>query len=192
MGAHVTRNEEVGAVPVRSLIAGRVAPRSRLLALVFALPLAWVSLSAGAAVAAPNACGCYRDGSGSCLCNKKAKCGCPGDCEPKGCEEKRAKQIEKEIQAETKKAQAASRDAHAKAKQGEEQQARQERAKEERSKDERSKKDRDAKPAPEHKAKVVHMTAAERANLRKLLDLYVGEHPDQQNRSIGEVRSGLR
>lgn len=51
-----------------------------------------------------NACGCYRDSAGSCLCDRKAKCGCPEECEPKGCEEKRAKELEKEIQTETKRA----------------------------------------------------------------------------------------
>jgi hypothetical protein len=63
---------------------------------------------AAAAASAPakemNACGCYKDGAGACLCSKKGKCNCPGECEPKGCEEKRAKEMEKEIAAETKKA----------------------------------------------------------------------------------------
>jgi hypothetical protein len=53
-----------------------------------------------------NACGCYRTEAGSCLCgDKKAKCECPGDCEPIGCETKRAKEVDREIAAETKKAQ---------------------------------------------------------------------------------------
>ena len=51
-----------------------------------------------------NACGCYKDAGGACLCTKKGKCNCPGECEPKGCEEKRQKEMEKEIAAETKKA----------------------------------------------------------------------------------------
>lgn len=51
-----------------------------------------------------NACGCYQDTAGACFCGKKGKCSCPGECEPKGCEEKRAKQMQKEIAAETKKA----------------------------------------------------------------------------------------
>jgi hypothetical protein len=51
-----------------------------------------------------NACGCYQDTAGACFCGKKGKCDCPGECEPKGCEEKRAKQMQKEIAAETKKA----------------------------------------------------------------------------------------
>src|SRR3569623_14157 len=52
----------------------------------------------------PYACGCYSDGTGACYCGKKTKCGCPGECEPKGCEEKRQKQLEKEIAEETKQA----------------------------------------------------------------------------------------
>src|SRR5204862_3939729 len=51
-----------------------------------------------------NACGCYKDGAGACFCGRKGKCSCPGDCEPKGCDEKRAKEMQKEIAAETKKA----------------------------------------------------------------------------------------
>jgi hypothetical protein len=51
-----------------------------------------------------NACGCYKDTAGACFCGKKGKCDCPGDCEPKGCEEKRQKELEKETAAEEKKA----------------------------------------------------------------------------------------
>jgi len=51
-----------------------------------------------------NACGCYSNAQGACFCAKKGKCGCPGECEPKGCEEKRQKEIEREVTAETKKA----------------------------------------------------------------------------------------
>ena len=51
-----------------------------------------------------NACGCYKDAAGACFCGKKGKCSCPGDCEPKGCDEKRNKEMQKEVAAETKKA----------------------------------------------------------------------------------------
>ena len=51
-----------------------------------------------------NACGCYRDTAGGCLCGKKGKCDCPGDCEPRGCEEKRSREIDKEVEAETRHA----------------------------------------------------------------------------------------
>jgi hypothetical protein len=51
-----------------------------------------------------NACGCYKKGNG-CVCAKKGKCACPGECEPVGCEEKRAKEMEKEMAAAVKAAQ---------------------------------------------------------------------------------------
>jgi hypothetical protein len=56
-----------------------------------------------------NACGCYRDSQGACFCGKKGKCACPGECEPKGCDEKRAKDIEREVANETRKAAEADR-----------------------------------------------------------------------------------
>jgi hypothetical protein len=65
-----------------------------------------------------NACGCYKDTAGACFCGKKGKCSCPGDCEPKGCEDKRAKQMQKEIAAETKKAHDADKKARASEKAG--------------------------------------------------------------------------
>jgi hypothetical protein len=50
-----------------------------------------------------NACGCYRDDTGACRCAKKSKCGCPEECEPIGCEEKRQRQAEREANAELKR-----------------------------------------------------------------------------------------
>src|SRR5437868_11432297 len=52
-----------------------------------------------------NACGCYQAGDGTCKCVKKSKCGCPGECEPAGCEEKRRKADDKEVQEEVKRQQ---------------------------------------------------------------------------------------
>jgi hypothetical protein len=51
----------------------------------------------------PNACGCYRDTTGTCKCTKKSKCGCPEDCEPVGCEVKRSKDADREAAAELKR-----------------------------------------------------------------------------------------
>jgi hypothetical protein len=65
------------------------------------------SKKAAAAPSAPkvlNACGCYSNASGACFCGKRGKCECPGECEPKGCEEKRARQMQKEMATEVKKA----------------------------------------------------------------------------------------
>jgi hypothetical protein len=56
-----------------------------------------------------NACGCYQKIDGTCVCGRPSKCGCPEECEPKGCAEKRQKEIDKEIQSETKKAQEADK-----------------------------------------------------------------------------------
>jgi len=73
-------------------------------ALAFKLGVGSTS-TAQAGAPALNACGCYRDSVGSCYCGKKAgACACPGECEPKGCEEKRIKAMEKEIEAEAKHA----------------------------------------------------------------------------------------
>jgi hypothetical protein len=61
-----------------------------------------------------NACGCYRTEAGACFCgDKKAKCECPGECEPIGCEAKRSKDVDREIAAETKKAQDEEKKRHA-------------------------------------------------------------------------------
>src|SRR4029078_4033688 len=52
-----------------------------------------------------NACGCYKKGD-ACVCtNKKAKCQCPGDCEPGGCAAQRDKEMEKEYADVWKRAQ---------------------------------------------------------------------------------------
>ena len=54
---------------------------------------------------AVNKCGCYAKGS-SCVCTKKtAKCECPGECEPVGCDDKRSKEMEKEVAETVKKSQ---------------------------------------------------------------------------------------
>jgi hypothetical protein len=52
-----------------------------------------------------NKCGCYEDSAGSCHCAKKSQCGCPGECEPSGCEQKREKEFAKEAQDELKRQQ---------------------------------------------------------------------------------------
>jgi hypothetical protein len=52
-----------------------------------------------------NKCGCYPRGN-ACVCTKKtAKCECPGECEPVGCDEKRSKEMEKEVAETVKKSQ---------------------------------------------------------------------------------------
>ncbi len=124
----------------------------------------------GSAVGEPrNKCGCYKDGAGTCFCDKKAKCGCPGDCEPKGCEEARDRELQKEIDAETKKASAGG--SHRKTGGGE---------------DDSPRESAPAKSSGGHK-----MTAAQSKQLAKLLDLYLSDHPDARGKSIEEVRGDV-
>jgi hypothetical protein len=136
-----------------------------------------VVLLAGAVGAAParNNCGCYKDGA-TCFCDKKAKCGCPGDCEPKGCEEQRDKELQKEIDAETKKAAASGHRTSG----GDEESPK--------SKQEKKEESAAAKASSGGGHK---MTAAQSKQLAKLLDLYLGDHPDARGKSIEEVRSDV-
>jgi hypothetical protein len=134
-----------------------------------------VSLGGAAgAAAAHNKCGCYKDGAGTCFCDKKAKCGCPGDCEPKGCEEQRDKELQKEIDAETKKAAASD---HRRSSGGS-------------SGDEESPKKEESSSVKAagggHK-----MTAAQSKQLAKLLDLYLSDHPEARGKPIEDVRGDV-
>jgi hypothetical protein len=137
-----------------------------------------VSTQVLAATPPTNACGCYRDSAGSCFCGKKGKCACPGDCEPKGCDEKRARQLEKEIAEETKKATAA--DAHHAAK-GKVPAA---------SREDGEAGDQDAKGS-RPKDKPAHLTTAQKKDLLRLLDAYLAEHPEGKSQTINELRSAL-
>jgi hypothetical protein len=52
---------------------------------------------------AVNPCGCFEEEPGVCKCLRKSKCGCPGECEPLGCEEKRQKDLSRRMEQELKK-----------------------------------------------------------------------------------------
>jgi hypothetical protein len=151
----------------------------------------------GAAVAfaqeaARNACGCYRGAQGMCYCDKKAKCGCPGECEPKGCEEQRSKEIEREIEAETKKAAEAAR-------------RQQDADKGEGSTEGRETPQKAAAPkgkAPSETpvtartaapriAPAPKMTPAQRKQLARLLGLYLAENPEGREKTAEEIRSDV-
>jgi hypothetical protein len=130
-----------------------------------------VSLACAVGAApARNNCGCYKDGS-TCFCDKKAKCGCPGDCEPKGCEEQRDKELQKEIDAETKKAAASGHKSSGGA---------------EESQNEKKDESATRKASSGHK-----MTAAQSKQLAKLLDVYLGDHPEARGKSIEDVRNDV-
>ena len=143
-----------------------------------------LGVSAGRAAAAEkNSCGCYKDDTGTCYCDKKAKCGCPGDCEPKGCSEAREKQIEKQIEAETKKAAEAGRRQPTRAK---------------------AEEDSEpgagvSSPTPKQNAeaeaaaagKTKKLTATQAKQLLKLLDLYFASYPEARAFSVEQVRNQL-
>jgi len=138
-------------------------------------------LGGGAAVAAPNKCGCTRNESNNtCSCSKGAKCGCPGDCEPKGCEEKREAQIKKEIEAETKKA--ADADKKHKASAGGEVKAPSAGGKESGNGDNGKAGKEPAGPK---------MAAAQVKQLAKLLDSYLKAHPDARAKNAEDLRNEL-
>jgi len=118
-----------------------------------------------------NHCGCYRDTSGACFCQKKALCGCPGECEPRGCEEKREKDLQKEIQAETKKAEESGR-------------------RHEASKDDESVL-QDAASQPKPPSAHPRISPAQAKQLVKLLDLYLSTHPGAAGKSLQDVRGEI-
>jgi hypothetical protein len=142
----------------------------------FALALV-ITLGGGRATAAAdkNKCGCYRDSAGTCFCDKKAKCGCEGDCEPKGCEAAREKQIQREIDAETKKAADRERSKKASADSESEES------------DKESKKESEVAPAAGKK-----LTVAQVKQLAKLIDAYLAAHPDGGGKTISDVRQELK
>jgi hypothetical protein len=74
--------------------------RALIAAACAALLLAW---GGPAAAQTLNECGCYQEPDGTCKCTRKSKCGCPNECEPVGCEAKRAKQADKEAAAELRR-----------------------------------------------------------------------------------------
>lgn len=133
---------------------------------------------ASAADDALDACGCRQGSSGACYCEKKSHCGCPGECEPKGCEEKRSRQLEKEVQEETRKAEESAR----------RQRARQE-TEDEAPPPRRVERAAEREPAAPPKVKVVRMTPAQKHDLARLIKAYLAEHPDQGARPIGEVEN---
>lgn len=140
------------------------------LSLALIAPVTGGNLAQAAQKRELNACGCYGDGI-TCTCERKAKCGCPGECEPRGCEEARQKQMQKEIEAETKRAK-------------EQEAAR--KPKDEDKGDDEGDKGKAAKPA------VKPMTPAMKKQMLKLIEAYLAEHPEAENKMLSEVRAELQ
>jgi len=140
------------------------------LALTLALMLPAVGGNVARAEKQPlNACGC-RGEANNCVCQRKAKCGCPGECEPKGCEEARQKQLQKEIEEETRRAKEA------------------EMAQSQAKGDEKSADEEAAPKAPPVKP----MSAKEKKQFAKLLNAYLAAHPEGKNKMLWEVRDELK
>ena len=138
-------------------------------------------LHAGSAAAAPNKCGCtLNESNNSCSCSKGAKCGCPGECEPKGCEEKREAQRKKEIDAETKKA--AEADRKHKANSGGGGETKTASMKTESGKDDGGKSEG---------AAGAKMSPAQTKQLAKLLDGYLKANPGARSKNVEELRNEL-
>ncbi len=147
--------------------------------------------SAMAAEGGLNACGCRGDSIGSCYCEKKSHCGCPGECEPKGCEERRAKQMDKEVQAETRKAEEAARRQRARQSASDnETSGTQGHRGQDRGGEDRGGEDRGPERAPAApKVKIVKMTPTQRRDLARLIRLYLAEHPNQGGKAIDQVEN---
>jgi hypothetical protein len=128
-----------------------------------------------------NACGCYQGESGTCYCDRKAKCGCPGACEPIGCEAQRQKALDKEIQEELRKAEGAGHGHEA----GEPHDKKQPKAEEGAAEAPRPKKVNAAT------TKAPRLTATQRLELRRLLDLYLSEHPADATKTVGQLRGDV-
>jgi hypothetical protein len=145
---------------------------------VMAVMAAVLAGGAGQALAQQrNSCGCYRSDTGSCYCDKKAACGCPGECEPKGCEEARDRALQREIEAETRKAQQ-SGGVRSPGDPGDEESAGSKRVHAPRPA---------ARPAPETRK----LSPAQTKQLAKLLDAYLSARPDARSKSVEDVRKQL-
>jgi len=138
----------------------------------------------GAGKHAVNACGCYSLNN-TCYCERGAKCGCPGNCEPKGCEEARQKQLEKEIAEEMKKAKEAE-----KAQEAAKQQQQAKPVEDEEESDTAQKQGAAGKGAKSQPA--AKMTATQKKQLLKLIDVYLGDHPDAKKKALGDIREDLQ
>ena len=123
-------------------------------------------------VPARNACGCQQDSAGICSCDRGARCGCPGECEPKGCAEKREKQLQKEVEFETKKAKSEMGEHPTSA-------------------------PKSAAPAgppvgqPRKREAQHHLTPKDIRELGRLLQAYLEEHPADRDETLEATRAKL-
>jgi hypothetical protein len=122
-----------------------------------------------------NACLCYKMGD-SCMCKHGAKCGCPGECEPKGCEEERQKKFQKEIEEEARKAK-------------EEDKVKNKPKEEAKGEDEEGKTDGKGKDKGKAAKK---MTKIQKKQLQTLLEAYLTDNQDSGNLMLTELLDSLK
>ena len=124
-----------------------------------------------------DACGCYADSAGNCYCDLGAKCGCPGLCEPRGCADERQRQLEKEIDAETRRAQQA------------------ERAAEDVTREDAAPSPAAApaakSPPPRPPSHARKLSSRQQRDLARLLELYVAQDPERHAMSTDDVLKNL-
>jgi hypothetical protein len=138
-----------------------------------------------------NACGCSSDTAGSCFCTKAAHCGCPGQCEPKGCEERRARQLEKEIKAETKRAADADRKRNSVGNPGEHRGGDRPADSPRKGVVTTGQEAAGTAPPSSQPAFARRLTAAQKRELARLLEAYLAERPEARGRTVGEIRGEL-
>ena len=147
------------------------------------LGLVMVAALAGPVRAEANSCGCTQDpSSGACYCDKKARCGCPGECEPRGCQEQRDRELAKQVEIETRKAKEAARKHESQA---------QEDVSESVAKPAKSRPQPAAAPKPVAQQNVRRLTADQTKDLARLLSIYLHNRPDARWKTVEETYEEL-
>jgi hypothetical protein len=152
-----------------------------------ALGLLTMAALAGPVRAQANSCGCTQDpSSGACFCDKKARCGCPGECEPRGCQEQRDRELAKQVEIETRKAKEAARK-HEPASQEDESEPVAKPAKS------RPQPAATPKPVVQQVAQrnVRRLTSDQTKDLARLLSIYLRNRPDARSKTVEETYEEL-
>jgi hypothetical protein len=136
----------------------------------------------GRARAEANSCGCTQDpSSGACFCEKKARCGCPGECEPRGCQEQRDRELAKQVEVETRKVKEAARNHEVAAQEESEPVA----------KPAKSRPQPAPTPKPVAQQNVRRLTPDQTKDLARLLSIYLHNRPDARWKTVEETYEEL-
>lgn len=171
MNHHLLRPDSASSIGPWTALVFRLAAATTVAALVAVTS----PIVAAADAQGKNACGCRQDSAGNCSCERDARCGCPGECEPKGCADKREKELRREVELEEKKARGEM------TKQSTAPSKSPGIAKPETAEGEK----KHERPAPHH------LTAQQSRELARLLKLYLEEHPEDRQETIEATRAKL-